>query len=123
MSREAVGELIEKARIDEALGRALESALSGSAQPVQEFLRVAREHGCDFTAEEFVQVVEGMGTGDDAPRELSDTELDSLAAGGGLWSSTALKTFRSYTSSPSIQKIGFGGIYQQEGIEEDEMPM
>lgn len=116
MSKEAVHELLKKAGQDAALRSALETAIGDEKTAVQSFLATAAEHGCEFTAKEFVEVMEQAAeTG-----ELGDGELDAVAGGALLsgWSvpKTTLTLFRSYTTSPSISSLG--GLSEVEEEEE-----
>ena len=78
MSREAVYELFKKADQDAELKRKLEEALAKDEGAVAAFLATAAETGCEFTADEFVQVRE-TERAEDAPRELSDAEMEGVA--------------------------------------------
>lgn len=119
MSIDAVRTLLEKAEQSPELNAALEAALRDAHRPVESFLTTAREHGCEFSADEFLEV---MGSRPGSDSELSESQLESVAGGLSLsssWSNLATRTFRSYRSAPSIQQIGVGGIAQAE--EEDEI--
>lgn len=80
MSREAVHDLLAKAEADPVVTKRLEDALADEDDAVASFLAVAAEQGCEFTADEFVEVMEAV-LGEDRPRELAEPEL-SAATGG-----------------------------------------
>ena len=104
MSREAVYELFKKADQDAELKRKLEEALAKDEGAVAAFLATAAETGCEFTADEFVQVRE-TERAEDAPRELSDAEMEGVAAGGRSVSAASLFS-RFPRRGPSIRQVG-----------------
>ncbi len=106
MSREAVYELFKKADQDAELKRKLEEALAKDEGAVAAFLATAAETGCEFTADEFVQVRE-TERAEDAPRELSDAEMEGVAAGGRSVSAASL--FSRFQRGPSIRQVGPSG--------------
>ena len=106
MSREAVYEVFKKADQDAELKRKLEEALAKDEGAVAAFLATAAETGCEFTADEFVQARE-TERAEDAPRELSDAEMEGVAAGGRSVAASLFSRFP--RRGPSIRQVGPSG--------------
>lgn len=120
MSKEAVHALMKKAESDAQLRDALEAALQDEGTAVRAFLETAAKHGCEFTAQEFVEVLEQQGAAQgDTGGELDDQQLDAVA-GGAYFSSlrfpkTTFNLFRSYSAGPTAGSLGdIGGTMEEE---------
>ena len=101
MSHDAVHELLRKAEEDPELTKRLEDALARENDPAASFLATASAEGCEFTADEFVEVMEGVLAAGQ-PRELAETALSATIGGGRGVASSALQHFKTFDSSPGV---------------------
>ena len=108
MSIEAASESLNKAKQDSKLQRQLDDCLA-QEDGLQSFIEIAAQHGCEFTTEEFAELIQP------ADGALSDDQLDQVAGGFGFLSSFALR-FRQFNLGPKALNIGRpgGGIMMEE---------
>ena len=101
MSHDAVRELLRKAEEDPELTKRLEDALARENDPAASFLAAASAEGCEFTADEFVEVMEGVLAAGQ-PQELADAELSATVGGGRGVATNALQYFRIFRSGHNV---------------------
>ena len=80
--QELYGEVIASDELKQAFVEAMK------ANTLEDFLK---ENGCEATAEEVKEFIETK-SGEDAPIELSDSEIKHVAAGSGIHSETCYCT-------------------------------
>ena len=77
MSIEAASEFLNKAKQDSKLQRQLDDC-PAQEDGLQSFIEIAAQHGCEFTTEEFAELIQP------ADGALSDDQLDQVAGGFGF---------------------------------------
>jgi predicted ribosomally synthesized peptide with nif11-like leader len=113
MSEEAVSRFLEMAESNEEVQRELSAALDREQGAVQAVLAVARKHGCEFTADQYLAALNNEA-GD---QEMGDAELEAVAGGRfsfNQFKSNSFSLFSRFRSGPSIGTFGGGGQQEEE---------
>ena len=124
MSTDSVIRFLKMADENPDLQDRLEGALGDEENAVAAFLEAAKDHGFEFTADEFLDALTAAGIGEKSG-ELKDEDLEAVAGGlsfgslrvRGLASRAGLLIGR-YRRGPGIGGVGRGGVMQSEEEEE-----
>ena len=125
MSDGAVMEFLKKVDGDPDLREKLERALDDEGNAVASFLATAEEEGFQFTADEFLEVVQSRTVGDERA-ELSDDDLEAVAGGLTFGAppmrrmvARVSRTFGGLRAGPGIRGIGPSEVMLGAQEEED----